>query len=73
IANTLLRLAHEHDIPVAQRVAFGVGANDLQMIKAAGLGFDFHAKPKVNVKTEITIRHADLLGVFCFLSGCMNL
>ncbi len=55
-ANTLLRLAQEHDIPLAQTVAIGDGANDLLMIKAAGLGIAFHAKPKVNEKTEITIR-----------------
>ncbi len=71
-ANTLLRLAQEHDIPLAQTVAIGDGANDLPMIKAAGLGIAFHAKPKVNEKTEITIRHADLMGVFCILSGSMN-
>ncbi len=35
------------------------------MIKAAGLGIAFRrTKPKVNEKTEITIRHADLMGVF---------
>jgi phosphoserine phosphatase len=41
------------------------------MIKAAGLGIAYHAKPKVNEKTEVTIRHADLMGVFCILSGSM--
>lgn len=71
-ANTLTRLAQEYEIPVAQTVAIGDGANDLPMIKAAGLGIAYHAKPKVNEKTEITIRHADLMGVFCILSGSMN-
>lgn len=42
------------------------------MIKAAGLGIAYHAKPKVNEKTEVTIRHADLMGVFCILSGSLN-
>lgn len=46
--------------------------NDLPMIKAAGLGIAYHAKPKVNEKTEVTIRHADLMGVFCILSGSLN-
>ncbi|MGS9164816.1 HAD hydrolase family protein, partial [Salmonella enterica subsp. enterica serovar Infantis] len=63
-AITLLRLAQENDIPLAQTLAIGDGANDLPMIKAAGLGIAFHAKPKVNEKREITIRHADLMGVF---------
>ncbi len=34
--------------PTAQTVAIGDGANDLPMIKAAGLGIAYHAKPKVN-------------------------
>ncbi|MGS9092361.1 HAD-IB family phosphatase, partial [Salmonella enterica subsp. enterica serovar Infantis] len=34
-AKTLLRLAQEQDIPLAQTVAIGDGANDLPMIKAA--------------------------------------
>ena len=42
------------------------------MIKAAGLGIAYHAKPKVNEQAEVTIRHADLMGVFCILSGSMN-
>ena len=71
-AMTLRRLAEEHEIPAAQTVAIGDGANDLPMIKAAGLGIAYHAKPKVNEQTEVTIRHADLMGVFCILSGSLN-
>lgn len=71
-ANTLKRLADKYEIPFEQTVAIGDGANDLPMIKAAGLGVAYHAKPKVNEKTEVTIRHADLMGVFCILSGSMN-
>ena len=71
-ASTLTRLAQEYEIPMVQTVAIGDGANDLPMIKTAGLGIAYHAKPKVNEKTEITIRHADLMGVFCILSGSMN-
>ena len=71
-ANTLKKLAEKYEIPHAQTVAIGDGANDLPMIKAAGLGIAFHAKPKVNEKSEVTIRHADLMGVFCILSGSLN-
>lgn len=71
-ASTLKKLADQHEIPHAQTVAIGDGANDLPMIKAAGLGIAFHAKPKVNEKSEVTIRHADLMGVFCILSGSLN-
>ncbi|HBD79436.1 MAG TPA: phosphoserine phosphatase SerB, partial [Leclercia adecarboxylata] len=71
-ASTLTRLAEKYDIPVAQTVAIGDGANDLPMIKVAGLGIAYHAKPTVNEKTEVIIRHADLMGVFCILSGSVN-
>ncbi len=70
-ADTLKRFADKYEIPVEQTVAIGDGANDLPMILSAGLGIAYHAKPKVNEKTEITIRHADLMGVFCILSGSL--
>ncbi len=44
-SKTLTRLAQEYEIPLAQTVAIGDGANDLPMIKAAGL-ITYHAKPK---------------------------
>ncbi|WP_110876441.1 phosphoserine phosphatase [Franconibacter helveticus] len=71
-AQTLKSLAEQYAIPMAQTVAIGDGANDLPMIQTAGLGIAYHAKPKVNEKTEVTIRHADLMGVFCILSGSLN-
>lgn len=71
-ATTLAKLAQRYAIPVEQTVAIGDGANDLPMIKASGLGIAYHAKPKVNEQTEVTIRHADLMGVFCILSGSLN-
>jgi len=71
-AHTLKTLAEKYDVPITQCVAIGDGANDLPMIQAAGLGIAYHAKPKVNEKTEVTIRHADLMGVFCILSGSLN-
>ncbi|MGP3590362.1 phosphoserine phosphatase [Vagococcus sp. WN89Y] len=71
-ARTLKQLAQQYEIPAAQTVAIGDGANDLPMLKAAALGIAYHAKPKVNEKAEVTIRHADLMGVFCILSGSIN-
>ncbi|AIR60700.1 phosphoserine phosphatase [Cedecea neteri] len=70
-ATTLKRLAEKYEIPAAQTVAIGDGANDLPMIHAAGLGIAYHAKPKVIEKSEVSIRHADLMGVFCILSGSL--
>ncbi|WP_239952974.1 phosphoserine phosphatase [Pantoea sp. Z09] len=70
-ADTLKKLAQRFDIAPDQTVAIGDGANDLPMIKAAALGIAYHAKPKVNEQTQVTIRHADLMGVFCILSGSL--
>ena len=70
-ADTLNDLAQRYEIAAEQTVAIGDGANDLPMIKAAALGIAYHAKPKVNEQAEIIIRHADLMGVFCILSGSL--
>lgn len=70
-ADTLHNLAQRFDIAPEQTVAIGDGANDLSMIKSAGLGIAYHAKPKVNEQAEVIIRHADLMGVFCILTGSL--
>lgn len=70
-AKTLLDLAKKFAVAEDQTVAIGDGANDLPMIAASALGIAYHAKPTVNEKTEVTIRHADLMGVFCILSGSL--
>src|SRR3954464_5085178 len=46
-AEALRRFAAEAGVPLAQTVAVGDGANDLDMIAAAGLGVAFNAKPVV--------------------------
>ncbi|WP_413483382.1 phosphoserine phosphatase [Morganella psychrotolerans] len=68
-AQALLKLAEFLNIPIEQTVAIGDGANDLKMLKKAGLGIAFHAKPKVYARAKVAIRHADLMGVMCTLSG----
>ncbi|WP_340615343.1 phosphoserine phosphatase [Xenorhabdus entomophaga] len=68
-ATTLIRLTKELDIPLSQTVAIGDGANDLKMIRKAGLGIAYHAKSKVYAQAKVAIRHADLMGVLCVLSG----
>lgn len=70
-ADTLRQLATRYAISPLQTVAVGDGANDLPMIKASALGIAYHAKPKVNQQSECIIRHADLMGVFCILSGSL--
>ena len=46
-ARLLRRFAAEAGVPLAQTVAIGDGANDLDMLNAAGLGVAFNAKPVV--------------------------
>ncbi|WP_291970371.1 phosphoserine phosphatase [Candidatus Symbiopectobacterium sp.] len=71
-AKTLRQLADKLEITEEQTIAIGDGANDLVMIKASGLGIAYHAKPKVNEQAPVSIRHADLTGVMCVLSGSLR-
>ncbi len=64
-------LADQYEIALHNTVAVGDGANDLLMIKAAGLGIAYHAKPKVEAEAPVVIRHADLGGVMCILSASL--
>lgn len=58
---TALRsIAVELSIPLEETLAVGDGANDLDMIAAAGLGIAFRAKPKVSEAADASIRHSDL-------------
>ena len=70
-AKTLKKLAEKFGIAPEQTLAVGDGANDLPMLKTAGLGIAYHAKPKVNEQAAVSIRHADLMGIFCILSGSL--
>jgi phosphoserine phosphatase len=47
-------------------LAMGDGANDLAMIKAAGLGVAYHAKPIVAAETLARIEHTDLTAALFF-------
>ncbi|HVY52718.1 MAG TPA: phosphoserine phosphatase SerB [Devosia sp.] len=64
----LLTLSANHDIPLPQTLAVGDGANDLDMIKAAGLGVAMHAKPIVAQQAQVRIDHADLTALL-YLQG----
>jgi len=56
----LQELAARHDIPMEATLAVGDGANDLQMIRQAGLGVAYHAKPIVAEQAAVRIDHCDL-------------
>ncbi len=64
----LIRLLAERDISADAAVAVGDGANDVQMLQAAGLGVAFRAKPAVNQQIPVQIRHADLTSLL-YLQG----
>lgn len=55
--------ARQENVSLNQTVAIGDGANDLEMIKAAGLGIAFNAKPKVVAVADTTISTRDLAAV----------
>ncbi|MFM7607728.1 MAG: HAD hydrolase family protein, partial [Alphaproteobacteria bacterium] len=57
---TLKRLAAEEGIDLAASLAVGDGANDLDMLGAAGLGIAFKAKPVVAAAARARVDHADL-------------
>ena len=58
--DSLLTWARENHIPRSQTIAIGDGANDLLMIKAAGIGIAFMAKPIVSAQTPYRIEKRDL-------------
>jgi phosphoserine phosphatase len=57
---SLLELAAAKKVPMELTLAVGDGANDLAMIREAGLGVAYHAKPKVAAEAHARIDHADL-------------
>jgi phosphoserine phosphatase len=54
-ARALARFAAEFGIPLEQTVAVGDGANDLDMLNAAGLGIAFNAKPFVREQAHTAL------------------
>jgi phosphoserine phosphatase len=54
-ARALERFAAAHGIPLEQTVAVGDGANDLDMLNAAGLGIAFNAKPVVREQAHAAL------------------
>jgi len=67
-ARVLRRIAEDFDIPLAQTVAVGDGANDLDMLAIAGLGIAFNAKPVVAESAD-TALNVPYLDAILFLMG----
>ena len=53
-------LAAERGLPLEATLAVGDGANDLPMLKAAGLGVAYHAKPVVVAEIDNRVGFGDL-------------
>jgi phosphoserine phosphatase len=59
--------ADRWDIPLPRTVAIGDGANDLEMMAAAGLGVAFDAKPAVRARADVVVPDRDLSAVLPLL------
>ena len=57
---TLIELRESFDLDDIDTLVVGDGANDLDMIQAAGLGVAYHAKPTVAAAAAARIDHGDL-------------
>lgn len=66
--DTLLGEIARHGWSAVDSVAVGDGANDIPMIKAAGLGVAYHAKPKTRDAAAAAINQNDL-GAILFAMG----
>jgi phosphoserine phosphatase len=66
--NTLRELATMRELPLSATLAVGDGANDLPMLREAGLGVAFRAKPIVAAQVQARIDHADLRALL-FVQG----
>ncbi len=67
-ADFLLQKCEELGIKPSQVLAMGDGANDLLMMKEAGLSIAYHAKPAVQEQAHTTLNHCGLDGVLGLLN-----
>lgn len=66
-ATALRRFAADYGIPVAQCVAVGDGANDIDMLSAAGMGIAFNAKPALREVADAALSYPYLDAVLFML------
>lgn len=67
-ARLLRRFAEQAGVPLAQTVAIGDGANDLDMLNTAGLGVAFNAKPVVRQAAHTAV-NVPFLDTVLYLLG----
>ncbi|HEV2636276.1 MAG TPA: phosphoserine phosphatase SerB [Actinocrinis sp.] len=67
-AAALRDFAEQAGVPLSETVAIGDGANDLDMLAAAGLGVAFNAKPTVREQADTAV-NVPFLDTILFLLG----
>jgi len=67
-AAALVRFAEVAGVPVARTIAVGDGANDIDMLAAAGLGIAFNAKPVLREVADTSL-NVPYLDAVLFLLG----
>ena len=66
-ATALRNFAQQAGVPMEQTVAVGDGANDIDMLNAAGLGVAFNAKPALREVADASLSHPYLDAVLFIL------
>lgn len=66
-ADSLREWADQHAVPLARTVVVGDGANDLEMMRIAGLSIAFDAKPIVRDRAHLALQERDLSAVLAVL------
>lgn len=64
----LREITAERGLSPVDVLAVGDGANDLDMLKLAGMGVALHAKPVVAAQVDLRINHGDLTALL-YLQG----
>lgn len=62
-ADFLIQKRESLGLTVDQTIAIGDGANDLEMMKVAGAGIAYHAKPLVHQQATYALNHSGLDGI----------
>ena len=68
-AQVLKDMSHVFGIRLEQTVAAGDGANDIEMLKAAGLGIAYQAKPRLQEIADTRFNESDRLDTLLYLMG----
>jgi phosphoserine phosphatase len=68
-AQLLRDMAHVYSVKLEQTIAVGDGANDIQMLQAAGLGIAYQAKPKLKEVANLAFDHHTRLDTLLYLMG----